>query len=191
MPKRAVTGASLDKIRGSMKAARANARSVSAFTDNPGCMRRRVIDAAQVPAHEIAARLGHPVVRGQSPFAISSGNRFEARLKEGSHYELLAQVLRDHVPLPSSGLRIEDLGHAPGVQPGTAGLEARAKRTDDVLTAIANGAPDAPHIVDHPVVVFDLGGTPVYLEPDALAFRVGERLQLVEIKSVPDARTPS
>jgi hypothetical protein len=37
--------------------------------------------------------------------------------------------------------------------------------------------------VDHPVIVFDLAGTPVYLEPDALALRVGQQLQLVEIKS--------
>lgn len=183
MPKKPGAGLSLDTIRGSMQPARANARAIAALTDNPGCARRRIIDAARVPAHVIADRLGHGVVRGQSPFAISSGNRFEARLKEGSNYALLAEAIKPFVDLPAAGLRVADLGHVPGLARGPAWLEARAKRTDDVLAAIARGDPDAPHLVDHPVVVFDLAGTPAYLEPDALAFRVGKQLQLVEIKS--------
>lgn len=166
-----------------MKPARANARAVAALTDNPGCTRRRIIDAARVPAHIVAERLGHPVVRGQSPFAISSGNRFEARLKEGSNYTLLTEAIKPFVDLPATGLRVADLGRIPGMRPGPEWLEARAKRTDEVLAAIARGDPDAPHLVDHPVIIFDLAGTPVYLEPDALAFRVGAELQLVEIKS--------
>ncbi len=183
MPARTGGSPSLDAIRGSMKPARANARAVAALTDNPGCTRRRVIDAARVPAHELAERLGHSVIRGQSPFAITSGNRFEARLKEGSGYSLLVEVLRPFADLPSAGWRVADLGHAPGLRAGQAWLEARAKLTDTTLRAIASGAPDAPHLVDHPVIVFDLAGTPVYLEPDALAFRKGKELQLVEIKS--------
>ena len=177
------TGPSFDGIRGALKPARANARAVAALTDNPGCARRRIIDAARIPAHVVAERLGHPVVRGQSPFAITSGNRFETRLKEGSDYALLAEALEPFVQLPATGLRIADLGAVPGMKPGTPRLEARARKTDAVLSAIARGDPNAPHLVDHPVIVFDLGGTPVFLEPDALAFRTGTQLQFVEIKS--------
>jgi hypothetical protein len=176
-------GATLDSIRGDLKAARANARAVAALTENPGCARRRVIDAARVPAHELARQLGHPVTRGQSPFAIGSGVRFEKRLKEDSDYTSLAEVLRPFVDLPKTGLRVVDLGKVPGMRVGQEWLDTRAKRTDDVLGAISRGDAEAPHLVDHPVLVFDVAGAPVYLEPDALALRVGTQLQLVEIKS--------
>jgi hypothetical protein len=174
--------ARLLRIRGGLAPARANARTVAALTENPGCARRRVVDAAAVRAYELAAKLGYPVTRGQSPFAITSGNRFEKRLKEGSEYKLLVEALKPFVPLPEVP-RVVDLGSAPGHRIGTPALIARAKMTDEVIAKIARGDEDAPHVVDHPVVVFDLAGTPVYLEPDALALRVGNELQLVEIKS--------
>lgn len=178
-------GTALDRIRGSLERARANARTVAALTDNPGCARRRVIDAAGIRAYELASNLGHPVARGQSPFAITTGNRFEHRLKKGSGYTLLAEVLKPFVDLPTDALRCADLGEQPGDGKGIPCLQARARRTDDTLAAIARGDAGAPHLVDHPVLVFDLAGAPVYLEPDALALRVGSQLQLVEIKSYP------
>ena len=48
--------AALLQIRGTLEAGRANARSVAALTENPGCTRRRVIDAAGVKAYELAER---------------------------------------------------------------------------------------------------------------------------------------
>lgn len=174
----------LDQVRGSWKAARANARTVAALTDNPGCARRRVIDAAAVRAFDLAERLGHPVTRGQSPFAITSGNRFEYRLKKGSRYEMLVDALAPYVALPKPPI-VGDVGHKKGVPFGTAALLARARDTEHVLASIARGEASAPHLVDHPVLVFDLAGTPVFLEPDALAFRIGTQLELVEIKSYP------
>lgn len=179
------SGTLLERIRGSLGKARANARAVAALTDNPGCTRRRVIDATSIKAYELAERLGHPVTRGQSPFAITSGNRFEHRLKKGSNYALLVQVLQPFVDLPVDGLNVADLGRAPGQRIGSAWLEARAKLTEEALSSIARGDEDAPHLVDHPVLVFEVAGARVFLEPDALAFRVGTQLELVEIKSYP------
>lgn len=178
------TSTALAEIRGSLKPARANARSVAALTDNPGCSRRRIIDAAGVRAFELAERLGRPATRGQSPFAITSGNQFEYRLKAGSDYALLAGALAKYVTLPEKPT-VADLGAAKGVTPGEPALRARAAKTDRVLEAIASGDAYAPHIVDHPVLVFEIAGTSVFLEPDALAFRVGTKLELVEIKSYP------
>lgn len=175
----------IEKIRGSLPRSRANARTVAALTDNPGCTRRRIVDAAGVRAYELAERLGHAVTRGQSPFAITSGNRFEYRLKQGSDYALLIEALEPFIDLPKSGLRSVDLGKKKGKRIGVPWLEERARETDKVLTKIARGDKDAPHIVDHPVLVFDLAGADVFLEPDALAFRTGQELQLVEIKSYP------
>ena len=174
----------LSTIRGSLSQARPNARSVAALTENPGCARRRVIDAAGVKAFELATRLGHPVTRGQSPFAISTGNQFERRLKEGSGYARLVEALAPFVTLPAPP-RIVDLGAAKGTRPGEPALRQRAGETERVLAAIARGEAGAPHLVDHPVLIFDVGGTAAFLEPDALAFRVGAQLELVEIKSYP------
>jgi hypothetical protein len=178
--------AGLDRIRGSLPRARANARSVAALTENPGCTRRRVIDSAGVAAYELAAKLGHPTPRGQSPFAIETGNRFEARLKKRSDYELLVDALEPYVELPKPPhLIVEDVNDVPGRRGTPTWMDARANRTDEALTQIAKGDTAAPHVVDHPVLRFDLAGVTVNLEPDALAFRVGERLELVEIKSFP------
>jgi hypothetical protein len=176
----------LDAIRGTLPRARANARTVAALTENPGCTRRRVIDAAGVAAHELAEKLGHPTPRGQSPFAIEGGNRFEDRLKRGSSYELLVDALAPFVDLPKPpGLIVEDVNDVGGQRYTPDWMDARVARTDEALSRIARGDDDAPHIVDHPVLRFDLTGVIVNLEPDALAFRVGEKLELVEIKAYP------
>ncbi len=174
------------RVRGSLPRARANARTVAALTSNPGCSRRRVIDSASVAAYELAERLGHPTLRGQSPFAIESGNRFEDRLKRRSGYALLVDALRPYVELPTPpDLIIEDVNNVPGRVGSPTWMGARIRRTEDALARIANGDAGAPHIVDHPVLRLDLAGEVVNLEPDALAFRSGERLELVEIKSYP------
>lgn len=178
-------GPNLDTIRGTLDQSRANARTVAALTENPGCSRRRIIDAAGVKAHELASNLGHPVTRGQSPFAIVTGNRFEYRLKEGSNYALLVDALRPYVDLPADNLLVEDVNKVGGALFSQEWMAKRIKATDRALSRIARDAPDAPHIVDHPVLQLDLAGTKVNLEPDALAFRVGDQLELVEIKSYP------
>ena len=176
----------LAQLRGSLPLGRANARSVAALTQNPGCTRRRVFDSAGVKAHELAESLGHPTLRGQSPFAIEGGNRFEDRLKTRSGYELLVDALGPFVELPRPpDLVVEDVNSVGQRIDPQAWMDARAVRTDEALALIASGDAAAPHIVDHPVLRFDLAGVTVNLEPDALAFRVGENLELVEIKSFP------
>jgi hypothetical protein len=173
---------SLRRIRGKLTPARANARSVAALTENPGCARRRVIDAAAIRAYEIAEKVGKPGTRGQSPFAISTGNQFERRLKDGSKYVLLVEALKPFISLPAQP-KVAHLGAAKGVPPGDAALRQRAERTEQVLRQIARGDASAPDIVDHPVLIFGGAGTTAFLEPDALAFRSGNQLELVEIKS--------
>lgn len=178
--------APLDRVRGSLPRAPANARTVAALTQNPGCTRRRVIDSAGVAAHQMAERLGHPTLRGQSPFAIEGGNRFEDRLKRRTGYELLIDALAPYVDLPKPpDLIVEDVNRVGRLPNAQAWLDARAKLTDEALARIASDDGDAPHVVDHPVLRFDLAGVPVNLEPDALAYRIGDRLELVEIKSYP------
>jgi hypothetical protein len=144
-----------------------------------------VIDAAGIPAYALAERVGFPTTRGQSPFAITSGNTFEDRLKTRSKYALLAEALAPFVEMPADNLRVEDLNNVGHIPDPVRWKEARVRKTNEVLARLARGDKDAPHIVDHPMLILELVGTRVYLEPDALAFRIGEQLELVEIKSYP------
>lgn len=175
----------LARVRGNLPEGPASARAVAALTDNPGCARRRVIDAAGIPAYALAERVGFPTTRGQSPFAITSGNTFEDRLKTRSSYALLAEALAPFVDIPTENPRVEDLNNVGHIPDPVRWKEARVRKTNEVLTRLARGDDDAPHIVDHPMLILDLAGTRVYLEPDALAFRIGDKLELVEIKSYP------
>lgn len=174
----------LSQIRGSIPAGRSNARSVAALADNPGCGRRRVLDAAAVPLHVMAERTGYDSGRGQSPFAISSGVTFEDGLKKRSGYAKLAEAVKDFIALPQKP-SILDASKGKGRLGSAEWLDSRVAMTDEALKAMALGSNKAPHIVDHPMLTFTGGGSTAYLEPDALAFRVGGELELVEIKSFP------
>ncbi len=163
----------------------ANARSTAALLTNPGCQRRTVLDAARVDLVAVAERLGSPTQFGQSPFAIGQGNRFEQRIKEDD-YAALVGAINDllHIFDGVDDFRSVNLERVPGLH-GRALIKARAEQTADVLEAIANGDPNAPHVVDHGVTTLDVGGNTAYLEQDALAFRDGEDLRICEIKGFP------
>ena len=160
----------LDRLRGPGPARRHNARTIAALTANPGCTRRAVLDAAGVDKPKLAERVGHPAPFGQSGFALSRGNAFEAQLKASSGAvlrDLLAAVLG--VPVPA---RYADLG-----ADDDATLTARQERTR-VLLAHPETA-----LLDHPLLSLDVAGRTVYLEPDLVAARLGGRFHVVEIKS--------
>ncbi|MGH8294564.1 MAG: hypothetical protein ACRETZ_03555, partial [Steroidobacteraceae bacterium] len=173
----------LTQIRGSLPGGRANARTVAALTDNPGCTRRRVIDSAGIRTPKLAKRAGYEPTSGQSPFAIASGTMFEWRLKQGNDYEPLLSVLRERFGFEGGQPRVLDINEGSGVVGSEPWLQDRARRTDQALGAMARGDHDAPSLVDHPVLIFELAGVPMYLEPDALAFRIAGELEVVEIKS--------
>ena len=163
----------------------ASARSTAALLSNPGCERRAVLDAARVDLGALAERLGAPTQFGQSPFAIGQGNRFEERIKSEDYAALIAAIndvlgIFDGV----SELRSVNLERV-GKLHGRRLIQARAEATAEVLSSIARGDADAPHVIDHGVTTLDVGGQTVYLEQDALAFRDGERLRICEVKGFP------
>jgi hypothetical protein len=153
----------LDQLRGSGRAKRHNARTIAALTGNPGCNRRAVLDAAGIDKQRLAERVGHPGSFGQSRFALSRGNAFEAMLK-ADDCALLREVLA-----ADAGLGYQDLGADT--------LSDRHEQTVKVL-ADARSA-----LIDHPLLTLDVAGQTVYLEPDLIAYAHHGRLQVVEIKS--------
>ncbi|SCG79220.1 hypothetical protein [Micromonospora humi] len=161
----------LGEIRGGGPPKRHNARTVAALTGNPGCTRRAVLDSAGADKPALAERLGFPARFGQSRFAITRGNAFEAQLKADGGVELLRLVAeRLGVPVPA-GATWTDLG----------GDDDRPERSRAALTAGGVG----PALFDHPLLGLDVAGRRVHLEPDLVAARLAGRFHVVEIKSFP------
>ena len=157
-----------------------SARSTAALLDNPACVRRNVLDAANVDTAQMAAALGRPPQFGQSPFALGSGNRFETRVKDNDYAELVEVLRTVGFELPDR-LRAVNVTAAPGPEM----MHQRADETAEILQRIASGDPEAPNVIDHGVTMLRVGSSVVYLEQDALAFRQGDRLRICEIKSFP------
>ncbi|MCW3839199.1 hypothetical protein ONA70_03690 [Micromonospora yasonensis] len=168
------TAQRLAEIRGGVPPRRHNARTIAALTGNPGCTRRAVLDSAGVDKPKLAERIGFPARFGQSRFAITRGNAFEAQVKADGGAELLRLVAeRLGVPVPA-GASWTDLG-------GADDLADRQERARAALIAAGDGAA----LFDHPLLGLVVAGRRVHLEPDLVAARLGGRYHVVEIKSFP------
>ncbi|MCI4064463.1 hypothetical protein MRQ36_18400 [Micromonospora sp. R77] len=166
-------GERLAGIRGGVPPRRHNARTIAALTGNPGCTRRAVLDSAGVDKPKLAERIGFPARFGQSRFAITRGNAFEAQVKADGGAELLRLVAeRLGVPVPARA-SWTDLGGAD-----------LADRHDRSRAALTDGGDDAA-LFDHPLLGLEVAGRRVHLEPDLVAARLGGRFHVVEIKSFP------
>ncbi|WP_460370400.1 hypothetical protein, partial [Actinocorallia lasiicapitis] len=169
----------LDRLRGDTPPRNHDARTIAALTTNPGCLRRGLLDAAGADKSEIARHVGQPMLFGQSQFAITRGNVFEAQVKADGCAQLYG-LLRDRLGLPIPEASYDDLESVGG----NAGREVRYARTRQLLKRAIDG--DEPGtLFDHPLLRLEVGGHLVYLEPDVIAFKVAGRFHVVEIKSFP------
>jgi hypothetical protein len=174
------TEADLARIRGDVEPRRHNARTISALTTNPGCSRRAIMDAAGIDKVALAGHLGFPAQFGQSRFALTRGNAFEAQVKANGCAELLT-LLREKLNLSLPEVAYEDL-EAVG---GNVNQEVRHSRARASLSRAASGREDAGTLFDHPLLRIEVGGRHVYLEPDLIAFQWKQQFHVVEIKSFP------
>ncbi|WP_416900933.1 hypothetical protein [Micromonospora echinospora] len=164
----------LAAIRGGVPARRHNARTIAALTGNPGCTRRAVLDGAGVDKPRLAERIGFPARFGQSRFAISRGNAFEAQVKADGGAELLRLVAERLGVTPDAPATWTDLN--------ADDLTQRHERSRDLLAAVDD---TSPALFDHPLLSLEIAGQRVYLEPDLVATRLAGRYHVVEIKSFP------
>jgi hypothetical protein len=165
----------LDQLRGRALPVNHNARTIAALAANPGCSRRALMDAAGVDKQRVAAHVGFPVPFGQSQFAISRGNAFEARVKEDGAAQLLT-LLREHLGLDVGQAHYQDLNDVGGNETAP----VRYGRTRQLL---ANADPSTGTMFDHPLLRLAVGGRHAYLEPDLIALHHRGRFHVVEIKS--------
>jgi hypothetical protein len=164
-------------LRGPVAARRHNARTIAALTGNPGCARRAVLDSAGIDKAALARAVEFPAPYGQSQFAITRGNAFEARMKADGCSELL-QLLRETLGLDlPDDVTYTDLETVAGADDDQDLRHAHAR------THLAT--PSGPALYDHPLLKLRVAGQDVFLEPDLVAFQVGGRFHVVEIKSFP------
>jgi hypothetical protein len=126
----------------------------------------------------VASALGSPSVFGQSQFAFTRGNAFEAKVKADGGAELLRLVHEklDRRAEPPADAHVPDLS--------ATGPEGRAARTALALRE-ATAAPGAWSLLDHPMLALDVAGSPAFLEPDAVVVHPDGSWTVVEIKSFP------
>ncbi|UAK31969.1 hypothetical protein K8O92_30255 [Nocardia asteroides] len=169
----------LDALRGSATRLNFNARSLAALENNPRCTLRSVLDASGSNKKDIAEHAGYRTQFGQSIFAITRGNNFEKMVKANGCAELL-RVLRDVLDLPIPQVGYRDLNDIGGVSTPS----VRHSETEKALVGAARGDGDGT-LYDHPLLRLEVGGQFVFLEPDLVAFKFGDKFYVVEIKSFP------
>ncbi|MDH6584893.1 hypothetical protein M2161_003999 [Streptomyces sp. SAI-133] len=168
----------LAELRGPEVPAKAlDARALAALAANPGCERRAILDGAGVNKTALASALGSPAAFGQSQFALTRGNAFEAKVKADGGAELLRLVHErlDRGAEPPAEARVPDLT--------AIGPEGRTARTALALRE-ATGA-QGWTLLDHPMLALDVAGSPAFLEPDAVVVHPDGSWTVVEIKSFP------
>ncbi|WP_371273014.1 hypothetical protein [Streptomyces sp. MUSC 14] len=168
----------LAELRGPDVPAKAlDARALAALAANPGCRRRAILDGAGVDKARLASALGAPSGFGQSQFALTRGNAFEARVKADGGAELLrlAHACLDPGAVPPEGAAVPDLtAHGP---------EGRTARTALALREATRAG--GWTLLDHPMLALDVAGSLAFLEPDAVVVHPDGSWSVVEIKSFP------
>ncbi|WP_374205393.1 hypothetical protein [Streptomyces sp. SP2-10] len=154
-----------------------DARALAALAANPGCSRRAILDGAGVDKARLATALGAPSGFGQSQFALTRGNAFEAKVKADGGAELLRLVharLDPGAEAPA-GAAVPDLtAHGP---------EGRTARTALALREAVRAG--GWTLLDHPMLALDVAGSLAFLEPDAVVVHPDGGWSVVEIKSFP------
>ncbi|WP_407699497.1 hypothetical protein [Streptomyces broussonetiae] len=168
----------LAELRGPDVPAKAlDARALAALAANPGCRRRAILDGAGVDKARLASALGAPSGFGQSQFALTRGNAFEARVKADGGAELLrlAHARLDPAAEPPEGAAVPDLSaHGP---------QGRTARTALALREATRAG--GWTLLDHPMLALDVAGSLAFLEPDAVVVHPDGSWSVAEIKSFP------
>lgn len=179
----------IESFRGEFPRQALNARRVASALEAPGCQRRTALDAAGVNLDKLGSMVsGEPRDR-QSPFALTRGNQFEQQVVANGMAEIVA-LARRHLGLAIPEVRQVDLSASMlrEAYPGVTGIrmnELRARLTSQRVEEMLSDPTQAYNLIRHAMTRLVFGGETVYLEQDVLAFAIGGRIHVVEIKSFP------
>jgi len=174
----------LAAFRGGFPAVPLSARRIAGLLDAPGCVRRQVVDAACVPIDDLAALVGCPPA-GQSPFALARARQFE-RLVTDNDMGPLLRLVRELLGLPVSAAREKDLSASQvSMQFRRNDTAFRAELTRRYVREMLDGDDRAVNLLRSPILELAIGGVPMPVEPDAVAYAATGPLHPVEIRSFP------
>lgn len=125
----------------------------------------------------LASALGSPSAFGQSQFALTRGNAFEAKVKADGGAELL-RLVRAHL---DPGAEAAERAAVPDLS--AIGPEGRTART--ALALREAGEAGGWTLLHHPMLALEVAGSPAFLEPDAVVVHPDGGWTVVEIKSFP------
>lgn len=162
--------------------------ALSSYAEHATCPTASVAFAAGVDTDHVLDGTTFASPFGQSPYAFARGTRFERLVKEDQgegvcRYGPLLGLLRERLGFAVEDVRVENL-RASFPRYGR-GLRQRAQRTRALLGEIARGDATAPNLIDGAILHARVGGRDAFYEADGLAFRLGEQIHVVEIKSFP------
>ncbi|MBL8806184.1 MAG: hypothetical protein JNN22_04990 [Rhodospirillales bacterium] len=173
------------RLRGTLAPEEPGARGIERVARNPDCLRLRALTIVGIKPATAVKILGGVDREGQSPFALTLGQRFERQLIKNGAANLLA-LYRDQRHLTVAEAKVADIGElAPGS--GAAARRRRERETRRALEAKLRGDPLAPNLIIKPRLTVSLVGVSHPIEPDYLVAADGEAFYRVgEIKSYPD-----
>lgn len=176
----------LSRLRGSLPPEEPGARGLERVGRNPACQRLRAMTMVGIsPSTAVAEIFGDALQEGQSPFAILTGNKFEAFLFESGAARLLDLYRRANRLAPAECKVINVEETAP--EATDLNLHRRAALTRKLLRMKASGDPQAPNLIIKPRIAVNLIGEGHFVVPDALVASDGDRVyRPVEVKSYPD-----
>lgn len=180
-----MTDARISRLRGTLKPEEPGARGIERIARNPDCLRLRALTIAGIKPATAVRILGGVDREGQSPFALTLGQRFERQLLRNGAANLLA-LYRDCGHLSITEVKVADIGElAPGT--GAAARRRRETETRRVLESKLRGDPLAPNLIIKPRLKVSLVGALHPIEPDFLIAADSDQFYRVgEVKSYPD-----
>src|SRR5687768_7938955 len=136
----------LQRLRGTLPAESLGARGLERVARNPACQRLRALTLAGVtPATAATAVYGEAPREGQSPFALSAGNRFERAIFDDGAARLL-KLYRAKGRLGADEGVVVDLSEVVrGAKP--ADMARRRELTLDYFRRKLAGDPTAPNLI--------------------------------------------
>jgi hypothetical protein len=174
------------RLRGGLPDEPLGAREVEHAARNPGCLRLQALTVAGVSPKTAAKAIYREDPReGRSPFAIATGNTFEAQLLGDGAARLLT-AYRDAERLALADSKLLALPQrAPGNSPEA--LRRRREETRVALRRKLGGEPGAPNLIVKPRLALNVAGVEYGVEPDILVAADAESFyRPVEIKSAYD-----
>ncbi len=175
-----------ERLRGVLPPRHVTARVVASQAKNTRCGLLTVANASHVALDRVLERTVWAAPFGQAQSAIARGISFEQRVKADGYGPLIA-LFRNELGFPVEAARVENLKERFPHRRNDPewDMRHRARATRQIVASIIAGDPDAPNLVDGAILPITLGGKLGYLETDALALRVDERMRVAEIKSFP------